>query len=55
MFVGGNSVEGLLVYLATTWVGGMFSSSSTDMGAKGDPTAHSPGQSQGMCFIHPEY
>ena len=35
VFVGGNSIEGLLVYLATTWVGGIFSSSSTDMGSKG--------------------
>ncbi len=35
VLVGGNSTETLLVNLATTWVGGIFSSSSTDMGAKG--------------------
>ncbi|KAK3327718.1 hypothetical protein B0T19DRAFT_171943 [Cercophora scortea] len=33
--VGSNSVETLLVWLATCWVGGIFSSSSTDMGVKG--------------------
>jgi len=33
--VGANSVETLLVWLATTWLGGIFSSSSTDMGVKG--------------------
>ncbi|KAH8882797.1 acetoacetate-CoA ligase [Thozetella sp. PMI_491] len=35
VLVGGNSIEALEVYLATTWVGGIFSSSSTDMGTKG--------------------
>ncbi|KAK3684812.1 hypothetical protein B0T22DRAFT_199048 [Podospora appendiculata] len=33
--VGSNSVETLLVWLATCWVGAIFSSSSTDMGVKG--------------------
>ncbi|KJR82982.1 acetoacetyl-CoA synthetase [Sporothrix schenckii 1099-18] len=33
--VGANSVETLLVWLATCWLGGLFSSSSTDMGARG--------------------
>ncbi len=33
--VGANSVTTLLVFLATTWLGGMFSSSSTDMGVSG--------------------
>jgi acetoacetyl-CoA synthetase len=33
--VGANSVETLLVFLATTWLGAMFSSSSTDMGVQG--------------------
>ena len=33
--VGANSVETLLVWLATCWLGGLFSSSSTDMGASG--------------------
>ncbi|KAK3325558.1 hypothetical protein B0H66DRAFT_128622 [Apodospora peruviana] len=33
--VGANSVETLLVWLATAWLGGIFSSSSTDMGVKG--------------------
>jgi len=33
--VGANSVETLLVFLATTWLGGIFSSSSTDMGVNG--------------------
>lgn len=35
VLVGANSVETLLVMLATTWLGGIFSSSSTDMGAQG--------------------
>lgn len=35
VIVGANSIETLLVYLATTWVGAVFSSSSTDMGVKG--------------------
>ena len=30
-----NSVETLVVFLATTWLGAIFSSSSTDMGVKG--------------------
>ena len=33
--VGANSVETLLVWLASTWLGAIFSSSSTDMGVKG--------------------
>jgi acetoacetyl-CoA synthetase len=33
--VGANSVETLVVWLATAWVGGVFSSSSTDMGVSG--------------------
>ncbi|CAK7220048.1 hypothetical protein SBRCBS47491_004057 [Sporothrix bragantina] len=33
--VGANSVETMLVWLATCWLGGLFSSSSTDMGARG--------------------
>lgn len=33
--VGANSVETAVVLLATTWVGAVFSSSSTDMGVKG--------------------
>ncbi|KAK4178734.1 putative acetoacetyl-coenzyme A synthetase [Triangularia setosa] len=35
VIVGANSIETLLVYLATAWVGAVFSSSSTDMGVKG--------------------
>ncbi|KAK0739544.1 hypothetical protein B0T21DRAFT_436504 [Apiosordaria backusii] len=35
VIVGANSIETLLVYLATAWVGAIFSSSSTDMGVKG--------------------
>ncbi len=35
VIVGSNSVESLLVWLATTWVGAIFSSSSTDMGVQG--------------------
>ena len=33
--VGSNSIDTLLVWLATCWLGGLFSSSSTDMGARG--------------------
>ncbi|KAI2621654.1 acetoacetyl-coenzyme A synthetase [Hypoxylon sp. NC1633] len=33
--VGANSVETLVIYTATTWLGGIFSSSSTDMGVQG--------------------
>ena len=33
--VAGNGVETLLVWLAATWLGAVFSSSSTDMGVKG--------------------
>lgn len=33
--VGGHASETLVVFLATTWLGGVFSSSSTDMGVKG--------------------
>ncbi|KAI1390949.1 acetoacetyl-coenzyme A synthetase [Hypoxylon trugodes] len=33
--VGSNSVETLVIYLATTWLGAIFSSSSTDMGVQG--------------------
>lgn len=33
--VGANSYTTLLVFLATTWLGGLFSSSSTDMGING--------------------
>ncbi|KAI1765942.1 acetoacetyl-coenzyme A synthetase [Hypoxylon sp. FL1150] len=33
--VGSNSVETLVVFLATAWIGGIFSSSSTDMGVQG--------------------
>lgn len=35
VLVAANSVETLLVLIATTWLGGIFSSSSTDMGVKG--------------------
>ncbi|UQC82271.1 acetoacetate-CoA ligase [Colletotrichum lupini] len=35
ILVGANSIETLLVFVATTWLGGIFSSSSTDMGVKG--------------------
>ncbi|KAK0652032.1 hypothetical protein B0T16DRAFT_346126 [Cercophora newfieldiana] len=35
VIVGANSVETLLVWLATAWVGAIFSSSSTDMGVQG--------------------
>jgi acetoacetyl-CoA synthetase len=33
--VGANSIETLAVLAATSWVGGIFSSSSTDMGVQG--------------------
>lgn len=33
--VGANSVETLVLFLATSWLGAMFSSSSTDMGVQG--------------------
>ncbi|KAH9901932.1 acetoacetate-CoA ligase [Xylariomycetidae sp. FL2044] len=33
--VGANSVETLVLFTATTWLGAMFSSSSTDMGVQG--------------------
>ncbi|RYP12644.1 hypothetical protein DL767_011179 [Monosporascus sp. MG133] len=33
--VGANSVETLVIFTATTWLGGIFSSSSTDMGTQG--------------------
>ncbi|KAI1332051.1 acetoacetate-CoA ligase [Xylariaceae sp. FL0255] len=35
VIVAANSVETLVVFLATTWLGAMFSSSSTDMGVQG--------------------
>ena len=35
VMVGAHAVETLVVFLATTWVGGVFSSSSTDMGVGG--------------------
>lgn len=35
VIVGANSYTTLLVMLATTWLGGLFSSSSTDMGVNG--------------------
>ncbi|GAP92732.1 putative acetoacetate- ligase [Rosellinia necatrix] len=35
VIVGANSVETLAVFLGTTWLGAMFSSSSTDMGVQG--------------------
>lgn len=35
IIIGGNSIETLLVFLATTWLGAIFSSVSTDMGANG--------------------
>lgn len=35
VIVGQHSVSTLLVFLATTWLGGIFSSSSTDMGVGG--------------------
>jgi acetoacetyl-CoA synthetase len=33
--VGANSVETLVIFTATSWLGAMFSSSSTDMGVQG--------------------
>lgn len=33
--VGANSVETLVLFLATSWLGAVFSSSSTDMGVQG--------------------
>ncbi|KAI8961573.1 acetoacetyl-coenzyme A synthetase [Daldinia sp. FL1419] len=33
--VGSNSVETLVLFIATTWLGAIFSSSSTDMGVQG--------------------
>lgn len=33
--VGAHSTETLVVFLATTWLGAIFSSSSTDMGVEG--------------------
>lgn len=35
VIVGANSIDTLLVWLATSWLGAIFSSSSTDMGTKG--------------------
>lgn len=35
ILVGSNSFRSLVVFLATAWVGAVFSSSSTDMGTKG--------------------
>ncbi|KAH8166339.1 hypothetical protein CIB48_g1913 [Xylaria polymorpha] len=35
VIVGGNSVDTLAVFLGTSWLGAMFSSSSTDMGVQG--------------------
>ncbi|KAL6897593.1 hypothetical protein GGI43DRAFT_97539 [Trichoderma evansii] len=35
VIVGGHSLRTYVVYLATTWLGGVFSSSSTDMGVGG--------------------
>lgn len=35
VMVGAHATETLVVFLATTWVGGIFSSSSTDMGVGG--------------------
>nr|CAC18280.2 related to acetoacetyl-CoA synthetase [Neurospora crassa] len=35
VIVGSNSIDTLLVWLATSWLGAIFSSSSTDMGTKG--------------------
>ncbi|OLN82118.1 Acetoacetyl-CoA synthetase [Colletotrichum chlorophyti] len=35
VLVGANSIETLLVFTAATWLGAIFSSSSTDMGVKG--------------------
>ncbi|KAL2119252.1 hypothetical protein VTJ04DRAFT_6212 [Mycothermus thermophilus] len=35
VLVGANSIDSLVVWLGTTWIGAVFSSSSTDMGTKG--------------------
>lgn len=35
VIVAANSIETFLVWLATNWLGAVFSSSSTDMGVKG--------------------
>lgn len=35
VMVGAHAVETLVVFLAATWLGGLFSSSSTDMGVGG--------------------
>ncbi|KAJ8106912.1 hypothetical protein ONZ43_g6901 [Nemania bipapillata] len=35
VIVGANSIDTLAVFLGTTWLGAMFSSSSTDMGVQG--------------------
>ncbi|KAI1429566.1 hypothetical protein F5Y12DRAFT_796480 [Xylaria sp. FL1777] len=35
VIVAANSIETLVIFLATTWLGAMFSSSSTDMGVQG--------------------
>jgi acetoacetyl-CoA synthetase len=35
VMVGSHSIQTLVVFLATTWLGGIFSSSSTDMGVGG--------------------
>lgn len=35
VIVAGHSLRTYVVYLATTWLGGIFSSSSTDMGVGG--------------------
>ncbi|OTB07747.1 hypothetical protein M426DRAFT_317643 [Hypoxylon sp. CI-4A] len=35
VIVGSNSIESLVLFLATTWLGAVFSSSSTDMGVQG--------------------
>jgi acetoacetyl-CoA synthetase len=35
ILVGSNCFKSLLVFLATAWIGSVFSSSSTDMGTKG--------------------
>ncbi|KAJ6783382.1 hypothetical protein PWT90_05842 [Aphanocladium album] len=45
--VGANSYTTLLVYLAATWLGGLFSSSSTDMGING--------LLQRTCQINPKF
>lgn len=35
VMIGAHSIQTLVVFLATTWLGGVFSSSSTDMGIGG--------------------